>query len=766
MGGEAGDLDWIALKCLEKDRAQRYATVNELSDDIRRHLDHLPIAARPPSQMYRLRKMIRRNKAGFTAGLLVAATLVIGSILSTTLMLRAQRAERLKEAEAARAFEAEQRALGLLAESATVRERLRRENYRAQIQLAHGRLGGPMAHSVPEVLRSTEEELRGWEWGWLMAQCTPPAWHIQTGESSVTRMVVNGAGSRLFTASEDGVLAAWDVPDQRLLWQRKGGRIDDIACERGGGHLAVIRRMQERNVLTILDARTGTEVHEQPDIDALRCVWAPNGAWLYAVSPSGVFKLRGDSWKEEQRQPMEITYARRRELVLDAAGQYLAVAKTWEGPWIWLDADSLLPARQVPGPRPSREFGAACLDTTHGWQMCSFGLHLFSVSSEAPFTFSSVYTHPAVISHLRLLGHDRLLVAGDDHLAEVGRDGTCLHIQRLPQRLTAMCADDAGNAYLAGTGGMLWRHDRADADRMSASFLVEDRIGGRFLSFMGDERHLLSFRHIVSPPHLITLNEGHGHKSDSNPPCVHSNDGKIIYRSAQGLPCMHPRTGEMVTAGFDELLLHSFDGEKKWRKRVLPVDGQPFSAAFDKVGKFMLVATSKGVTLHDLPGQKTAPAPIPCSGGGLVDLTLDGRLALVINGTRACVWETATGSVLLDRTFSAALIGALHPGGEVVALSARSRDIFLLPLTAGRKETTLHSSGRWPHVLRFSPDGDRLYTAGPENKLWWFDWRLGKELLMLNERNNITDAILSPDGRTLATCGPGFSAHLRTAIAR
>src|SRR5262249_26542071 len=56
-----GDLDWIAMKCLEKARARRYGTATELAADIRRHLEDEPVIARPPSVTYRIRKLARRH---------------------------------------------------------------------------------------------------------------------------------------------------------------------------------------------------------------------------------------------------------------------------------------------------------------------------------------------------------------------------------------------------------------------------------------------------------------------------------------------------------------------------------------------------------------------------------------------------------------------------------------------------------------------------------------------------------------------------------
>src|SRR5438874_8799730 len=72
-----GDLDWIVMKCLEKDRMRRYETANGLASDIQRHLNNEPVVARPPSTVYRLQKLARRNKTAFATGFVMAlATLL------------------------------------------------------------------------------------------------------------------------------------------------------------------------------------------------------------------------------------------------------------------------------------------------------------------------------------------------------------------------------------------------------------------------------------------------------------------------------------------------------------------------------------------------------------------------------------------------------------------------------------------------------------------------------------------------------------------
>jgi serine/threonine protein kinase/Tfp pilus assembly protein PilF len=84
-----GELDWIVMKCLEKDRNRRYETPNSLARDIERYLHDEPVQACPPSTAYRLRKYARRNKTMLAAGGAIAATLVVGLGLSTWQYFRA-----------------------------------------------------------------------------------------------------------------------------------------------------------------------------------------------------------------------------------------------------------------------------------------------------------------------------------------------------------------------------------------------------------------------------------------------------------------------------------------------------------------------------------------------------------------------------------------------------------------------------------------------------------------------------------------------------
>jgi tetratricopeptide (TPR) repeat protein len=89
-----GDLDWIAMKALEKDRERRYQTARGFALDIEHYLQDEPVQARPPSRLYRLHKLVRRNKATFAALSATVLALIVGLTVSTWLFVRASNAER------------------------------------------------------------------------------------------------------------------------------------------------------------------------------------------------------------------------------------------------------------------------------------------------------------------------------------------------------------------------------------------------------------------------------------------------------------------------------------------------------------------------------------------------------------------------------------------------------------------------------------------------------------------------------------------------
>jgi len=108
-----GELDWITMKALEKDRTERYASPSELAADIVRYLKNEPVLACPPSTLYRLKKYIRRHKTGVAAAALVILAMLIGITGTSIGLVRTMRAEKIAKTEAETAKQVSEFLVGL-----------------------------------------------------------------------------------------------------------------------------------------------------------------------------------------------------------------------------------------------------------------------------------------------------------------------------------------------------------------------------------------------------------------------------------------------------------------------------------------------------------------------------------------------------------------------------------------------------------------------------------------------------------------------------
>ena len=159
-----GDLDWIVMKCLEKDRARRCDTATGLARDVERHLHDQPVVARPLSRLYEFQKTLRRHWVGFAAVSAVITVLALGVLVSTVEALRVRRAEReqvhLRESEAAQRKRAE------------TDERLgQRRLYAAKMNLAQAAWEENHVGRVRQLLEDTASyPERGFEWYYWQRQ--------------------------------------------------------------------------------------------------------------------------------------------------------------------------------------------------------------------------------------------------------------------------------------------------------------------------------------------------------------------------------------------------------------------------------------------------------------------------------------------------------------------------------------------------------------------------------------------------------------------
>ncbi len=261
-----GDLDWIVMKCLEKDRTRRYETANGIAADLKRHLNNEPIVARPPSTAYRLQKAFRRNKLIFAAGTAVVAALLLGIIAAASQAIRATHAKRValdaqaqESVQREKAEMSEQQAIAARANESKLREQAdaarhqaeadelvaRQRAYASDMNAAGQALAGSNLGRVQDLLNRQrpqpgQKDLRGWEWRYLWQQTRSDA---------------------LFTLCE------------------KSGEINSLSASSDGNWLAV--GLVHRGGLSVWDLRNRQEVIRLAESDvAVRCVFSPTAPIL------------------------------------------------------------------------------------------------------------------------------------------------------------------------------------------------------------------------------------------------------------------------------------------------------------------------------------------------------------------------------------------------------------------------------------------------------------------------------------------------------
>ncbi len=241
-----GDLDWIVMKALEKDRRRRYETASGLAADVRRFLAEEPVEACPPSAWYRFGKLARRHKAALTTTAVVATTLFLGTVLSTWQALRATRAERIALHAEQRAFGERDAASARRQEAEAARDQLRRTLYDADMELVQAAWEGGRLGEVIRLLdreKADNPELRGFEWNYWMRR-----YHQGSRTFSPTEFKRGGIdvafsadGSRLVLNSSDFPYgAAARSMDPRLVdwavWDpASGAKVASLAFPEGEG---------------------------------------------------------------------------------------------------------------------------------------------------------------------------------------------------------------------------------------------------------------------------------------------------------------------------------------------------------------------------------------------------------------------------------------------------------------------------------------------------------------------------------------------------
>jgi WD40 repeat protein/serine/threonine protein kinase len=236
-----GDLDWIAMKALEKDRDRRFATANGLARDIERFLNEETVEASPPSAGYRLRKFARKNRKYLAVAAAFATFLMTGTMVSLRQAVRATKAEHVSNQERERAESETKRATK--AEDISNQERNRAEAetkralrnlYDAHMRLAQSDWEQARVKRVVELLDKhqpapNEEDLRGFEWHYLR-RLTNTALHTFKGHDGLVWSVAfSPDGKQLASAGQDTMVKIWDALTGKEVQTLKGHASDVVS---------------------------------------------------------------------------------------------------------------------------------------------------------------------------------------------------------------------------------------------------------------------------------------------------------------------------------------------------------------------------------------------------------------------------------------------------------------------------------------------------------------------------------------------------------
>jgi WD40 repeat protein len=322
-----GDLDWIVMKCLEKDRTRRYETANGLANDLKRHLNHEPVIARPPTAAYRFEKAFRRHKLAFAAGTAIVAALVLGVIGTTLGLLRAEKQSRVAEAarqEQSRLREIadksldgekEQRARAEAESQRAEAQALdaRRLAYSSDMNLAQqalamdniGRARGLLKRQRPP---PGQKDLRRWEWRYLWQQCqNENVFELPGQPCAVYAADLSPDGKLLATSDVQGTVKLWDFTRHEEIQTLKlrGETRTPLAFSPSGKLLAVSCARDETNhFVTILNVETGQTIMELPHSNGVQSIaFTPDEKRLVTWEREWIL---GNVlvWDLEKRQPI------------------------------------------------------------------------------------------------------------------------------------------------------------------------------------------------------------------------------------------------------------------------------------------------------------------------------------------------------------------------------------------------------------------------------------------------------------------------------
>jgi WD40 repeat protein len=723
-----GDLDQIALKALRKEPEHRYQSAMRLSDDIQRHLDGQPIAARAATLRYLVMKRIKRNKA-LAAALAVFLLALIAISIMTVLRLRASR-ERERD---------ERRDLypKLLS---------RAGEYWATDDIA--RYQQTLDDCVP---KNGEENLRGFEWRYL--------WRLGHRQELTLNIPdeFRGAyfipGNRLMTWGYDNTIRVWDAETGSELnrWRRTSASADIFNLQDGKSLM-----LEEENMLRVRDSRSGQVALTLTDPSSKITTCAHDGRRIFTGHDSGEVKL-WDLATGRQLDSLRGHGGVVRDLVIgvdrEHDSQKIVAVLGWKTEQLWD-----LRTRNLIATFSERSIQQLGLAAGYNWLWTLVDEKTVKFRDLATGRMTGSITDPddaiRMAGSTSRLGQPLFIIAGTDRTVKV-YDLSSFRLRAVfaghkewvgsfdfsPERnlLASGSSDRTIRFWDVATQRELAVLKSHTGEVKSVAF---SRDGRRLISVSSDSVKLWDVERNLARDRL----DGHLGSVFS---VAFSPDG---HRLATGSEDRTIKLWDVETGR----PLNTLEGHTK----------QVFCVVFSPDGKLIASSgddrtarvwdASSGALLQTLIGH----------GGQIhsVAFSPDGKTLATASDDRTIkFWETATGRKL------GAIAGhgrevwavAFSPDGRTLASGSVDRTIKLWDVATQRELATLPGHADWVWSVAFSRDGKRLLSSSSDNTARLWDLTTKQTLrIFTGHSNEVFKAVFSPDEKRVATASNDHTVKL------
>jgi eukaryotic-like serine/threonine-protein kinase len=747
-----GELDWIVMKCLEKDRSRRYETANGLAHDLERYLADEPVEACPPSSTYRLRKMAGKYKKVLATAAAFIVLLMVGAVISTLLAVWATSAEREANRQRMASDVASKEALGAKAEADRQRDQVSLTAYASGMGLAQRAWEENNVVRARELLEEVPKEaagrkLRGFEWYYLSRLCHSEALTLKGHAFPVVSVAFSPDGQRLASGSQDNTVKIWDSATGKKLLSLEGYNDAVVTFSPDGQRLATGRNWNK--TVTIWDSASGKELfslkgHAEP-VNSV--AFSPDGRRLASGSDDKTLKI-WDSATGKELLSLKGHAAAVESVAFSPDGRRLAsgsqdnTVKIWDSATgkelLSLKSDGAWVESVAFSPDGQRLASGTSDKTVKIWDSAA-GKELFSLKGHADEVRSVAFSPDG--QRLASGSDDKTIriwdiSTGNELFSLKGHAGRVTSVAFSPdgERLASGSSDKTVKIWDSAIGKELFSLNSPDGQRVTTVTLGEISI----------QRETTVGRQEISS--VVQLESGavaavvRG-RPEPTMSVAFSPDGQRL-ASKSG-----DNTVKIWDSGTGKELLSLKGHADRVTSVGFSPDGRRLaSGSMDKTVKIWDSATGK--ELFSLKGH----------GGWVmcVAFSPDGRrLASGSGGNTVKMWDSATGKELfsLKGPYAGAVNSvAFSADGRRLASGSDDHTVKIWDSATGKELLSLKGDGGQVWSVAFSPDGQRLASGNYDNTVKIWNSATGKELLTLKgHADPVTSVAFSPDGQRLAS---------------